>query len=32
VRVDVHVLGLRLTFTIPPWRGMPGFGQRRGAL
>ncbi|WP_264043607.1 hypothetical protein [Mycolicibacterium hodleri] len=30
--VDVHVLGLRLAFTVPPWRGLPGLSQGQRAL
>ena len=31
-QVDVHVLGLCLAFTVPPWRGLPGLGRWQGAL
>ena len=30
--VNVHVLGLRLAFTVRAWRGLPGLGRRQQAL
>ncbi|MEU0494755.1 hypothetical protein [Mycobacterium sp. NPDC006124] len=32
LRIDVHVLGLRLAFTVRPWRTVSALGRRRRAL